>query len=54
VGIAVEELQTPSIGKGAEIGRDRFDLTGHAGRFDHRHHTGKRRDHELTSIHRPL
>ena len=51
-GVAVEELQALLIGKGGEIGRDRFRLARHASNLGGRHHTCKRRDHEIPSVHR--
>src|SRR5262249_45785614 len=51
---AVEELQTLRIGKSAEIWRDRFRLTGDAGKLREAPRTGKRRNYELTSLHSSL
>src|SRR3979409_1231231 len=45
---AVEQGQAVPLGKGAEIERDRFRLTGHAGEPGESHHTRKRRGYELT------
>src|SRR5262249_39626621 len=56
-GRAVEQLQALAVREAAEIGRERFGLTGRPQDGRETEHAGIRRDDELTSVHdvlRPL